>query len=159
MVNVEILVSIAAGITVALVAALIQVWIYNYRQENRRQANLKAVKHQLENNKKTLEGIENDLGKNRILSDIDPSIFHNFLTGGHIDMEKDRMFVEKLQEHLDNIGKYRLALQRLNLYYADFTTVGTKKATDLEESIKGVISEFKDLVNDCITEVTILIKN
>jgi len=74
-------------------------------------------------------------------------------------MEKDRIFVEKLQEHLDNIGKYRLVLQRLNLYYADFTTVGPKKATELEDNFKDVISEFKDLVNDCVTEVTKLIKN
>ena len=127
------------------------------QHDKRRQAYIKTVKHQLENNKKTIDVLKKDLVDNYILPDFDLSIFHNFLASDYMDIEKDKEFIDKLQVHLENLGKYKFVLQQVLLFNADFTYVGIEKAKGVKSSLVGVLSEFKKDVGNCITEIDKLI--
>ena len=150
-------ISILSGVVVALVTMGIALAIQKWKQSTRRQTYLVALRNQLQENKKTFERIENELLKSRILSYIDLSLYHNFLASEYMDIEKDKQFIGKLQNHLDNVAKYKLVLQRLNLYMADFTNVGSNKVIALEGNVKDIIPEFKTDIDSCLKELRNLI--
>lgn len=149
--------AIGSGIAVALATMLLDALRRRGQHDKRRKAYLKAVKHQLENNTKALNELRIDLEGNYMLPDFDVSIIRNFLASDYMDIEKDKEFLEKLQVHLDNIGKYKISVQQLLLYNADFTSVGVEGAKVLKTSLTGLLTNFKKAIDNCITEIDKLI--
>ena len=145
--------AVGSGIIVALFAQLFVALAKSGQIKKRRKTYLNTVKHQLENNKKTMSTLEKDLAGDFILPDFDVSIFHYFIVSDYMDIEKDKKFIDALQIHLDNIGKYKIALQQVILYNADFTNVGVAKAVGVKTSLAEALNGFKKELDDCIAEI------
>ena len=145
--------AIGSGIVVALFAQLFVALSIQGRNKKRRKAYLNVVKHQLENNRKTMDELKNDLAGSFILPDFDVSIFHNFLVSDYMDIKKDKKFIDTLQIHLDNIGKYKIALQQIILYNAHLSPAATTTAESVKTSLTEALGKYKKQIEDCITEI------
>ena len=98
------------------------------------------------------------LGTGNIHPDIDLTFYHSFIKSESFDIKKDKVFAEKLQEHLANIGKYKIVLQRLNLYYAgQIQNQGLEKGKNLENELKKAIGSMDKELDACILEIDKLI--
>lgn len=148
---------VVSGIVVALVVMLLNAKAGYDKRNKRRLAYLNIVKLQLENNKKTIDELKKDLDDSNILPDFDVSIIHNFLSSEYIKIDEDKDFMDKLQVHLDNLAKYKIAVQQLLLYNADFTSHGVENATKLKVSLSKSLQEFKDDLDGCIVKIKELI--
>ena len=148
--------SVGSGIAVALAIMGISNLVKWYQSKNKKISYLKTIKKQLENDKLMLDGLKSDLETGGVPSAFNTTIYHNFLSSEYYNPKNDSDFVDRLNEHLANIGRYKNSMERINLYSA--IPQGTRKA-DLESSLLGVISKFSERVDTVITEIEKLIDN
>ncbi len=150
--------AIISGITVAIVVMFLSLLVQWVQSGEKRKSYLKTIKKQLESDKVNCSGIRSDLEDSNIPSNYDTAIYHSFLSSQYYDPDKDGKFVEKLQDHLGNIGRYQTALDRINQYAGSLTQGGGTKRS-LENNIIVASKGFSEDIDKAITEIDKLIKS
>lgn len=144
-------------ILVAVASALIGLFLAfaydKWKGFKERTSSLRILRHQLENQERQLGVLNSSLGKNQVCGGLDSFYIVNFLSSSSVDLAKDENLVLLLYKHLDNIELIRRALDRINMYAAGFTSVQSDNQVQLEENIKKIINECKDLVLECIVAI------
>jgi len=105
-----------------------------------------------------LDELINPLQAITILPDFDVSVIHNFLASDYMDIEKDEIFLNKLQGHLGNIGKYKITVQQILLYKANSTTESDGRAAMLNGRLGEFVVVCKKDSQSCISEIEKLIE-
>jgi len=144
-------------IIVAVISALIGILLLHiyglWKHRQKRNAGLKILKHQLQNQLSQLDSLAGNLSTNKICVGLDPISIIYFLHSEIIDLTKNETLITSLYKHLDNIELIKRALDLINMRSAGFTSVQEEQKKSLEDNLKESISDCKSELEQCIINI------
>lgn len=124
----------------------------SWTHSRKRDSILRVLRNQLQNHKQQLSALEDNLGKNRICSALDPSPVLHFLNGDVVALPKDEKLATALYKHLGNIEMTRRAIDIIGMRSAGFTSVHKEEKEALEQSLKEAMPSCQAELDSCLKE-------
>ena len=121
-----------------------------WTHSRKRDSILRVLRNQLQNHKRQLSALEDNLGKNRICGALDPSPVLHFLNGDVVALPTDGELATALYKHLGSIEMIRRSIDVIGMRSAGFTSAQTEQKEALEQSLKEVMPSCQAELDSCL---------